>query len=80
MPLALLPVLAQFLFWLLEKIVGQFTQDEESRRIFLELAQVMRKAGIEGVRSRFEAESQIDLINAEWDRREKGNQDARKGN
>jgi len=67
-----MPWILQVAFWLLENFIGNNAQDTESRRIFLQLAKILREKGIRNVKSRFEAESQIDEANQEWDQRENG--------
>ena len=65
------PFILQLALWVLETFFLNDKQDKESRALFLELAQKLRDKGIKGVRSRFEAEAQIDEGNTEWNRREK---------
>lgn len=65
--------LGKIAFWLLETFVAKKNQEAESRKIFLQLAQVLRTAGVKGVRSRYEAEGQIGDGESEWDEREKPN-------
>lgn len=70
MLLSLMPVIVQIAFWVLEKFVVGQGQATESRRIFLELAQILRANGVKGARSRFESEEQIQSGDDEWTRRE----------
>jgi hypothetical protein len=56
---------------MLENYLTNNAQDVESRDLFLNLASMLRAKGIQGVRSRFESESQIGAGDAEWNNREK---------
>lgn len=65
-----LPLLIQLAFWFMERFVAANSQDAESRRIFLELANLLRQKGIRNVKSRFEAESQVQAGESVWNDRE----------
>lgn len=58
-------------FGLIELWAQKKQVDAESRKLFLELAKVLREHGIASAQSRFEAESQIDAGNKAWDDEEK---------
>lgn len=69
--LSLMPVIVKVAFWILETFFLNSAQDKESRRIFLDLAERLRSAGIKNVKSRFESEAQIEAGDKVWSEREK---------
>lgn len=69
---AILSIGAPVALWLLETFVKNKGQDEESRKIFIDLAAKLRALGVKNAKSRFEsAQQQTEAGNAEWDQREK---------
>jgi hypothetical protein len=65
-----LPILAQFAFWVLEYFVSQHNNDQESQVLFINMAEQLRKIGITNVKSRYEAESQLDENDKAWNEKE----------
>lgn len=71
----ILTVLVPIALWLIDQFISVKAQDAESRSLLIKLAQILRAAGVERAKSRFEAaEDQLEAGNAEWDKREKEKQ------
>ena len=73
--IAALPVLVKLAFLVIDAFLVKFGQNSESREIMLKLAEALRRKGIAGVKSRFEAESQVQAGNDAWAEREKNEKD-----
>lgn len=67
---AIMSVAVPLALWILDRFFLSKAQDDESRKLLIRLAQIVRSMGITRASSRFEAaEDQIDAGNAEWDKR-----------
>lgn len=66
---AFIPLIVSIAFKTLEYFANKRGTNENSRRIFRELAEDLRKLGIASVKSRYEAEAQIGEIEKEWEKR-----------
>lgn len=67
--IAALPALIKIVFMVLEYLAHRKGVSEESRRIFMKLAEDFRRLGIADVRSRYEAEAQLKSNDEEWEKR-----------
>lgn len=72
MPFAMLiPIIIKIIFMILEFLAQKKIVSEESKRIFINMAEELRKLGIANVKSRYEAEAQLDANDKAWDEIEK---------
>jgi hypothetical protein len=67
---ALLPLVAQIAMMLLNLYVKNKELKEQDKKIFIQVAETLRRLGAVNVKSRYEAESQIDKIDQAWKDRE----------
>lgn len=65
------PVVIRLALSVIEYFAERKNISKEERRVFVRLAEILRKQGLENVRSRFEAEDQIKEGNKMWDERGK---------
>lgn len=70
MLLTLTPLIAKLGMMLLEYFASQKVLSDESKVIFIKMAEELRKMGAINIKSRYEAERQIDSNDAEWTKRE----------
>jgi hypothetical protein len=75
MPIALIPVIIKIIFMILEFLAQKKIVSEESKRIFINMAEELRKLGIANVKSRYEAEAQLDANDKAWANIEEGIKD-----
>lgn len=61
-----IPAIVQVIFMILEFLTQKKVVSEESKRIFINMAEELRKMGIKDVRSRYEAEKQLDSNDQAW--------------
>lgn len=71
MPLLIpfLPLIAKLGYSALEWAIHKKGVDAETKKWLINTAEQLRKKGLADVKSRYEAESQIDEIKAEWEKR-----------
>lgn len=70
MPAVLLPLIAQVGMWLINYFISRKIVSDESKKIFIQVAEELRVLGAVNVKSRFEAEVQLDSNDKEWTNRE----------
>jgi hypothetical protein len=66
---AAIPALIKIAFLVLEYLAHRKGVTDESKRIFIKLAEDLRRLGLADVRSRYEAEEQLKSNDAEWEKR-----------
>jgi hypothetical protein len=69
----LAPLIIKGLFMLIEFLAKKNIVSDESKRVFIQMAEELRKIGIANVRSRYEAELQIEAGSSVWDKEESKN-------
>lgn len=70
MNVALIPVVVKILFMVIEYFASRKIVDQQSKKVFIQMAEELRKIGIANVKSRYEAEDQIQAGDDEWTSRE----------
>jgi hypothetical protein len=64
-----LPLIAKLGLFFIEYFLTNKVVGEESKKVFIKMAEELRKLGAKNAKSRYETESQIDEINQEWDKK-----------
>lgn len=67
---ALLPLLAKIGLLLIEAFLKNKDLTSENKKIFIQVAETLRRLGATNVKSRYEAENQIDKIDQAWKNKE----------
>lgn len=65
----MIAALIKIVFMILEYLAHRKNVSNESKRIFMKLAEDFRRLGIAEVRSRYEAEAQLKSNDEEWEKR-----------
>lgn len=76
--LAFAPIVAKLGMFLLDNYINKKGADAEGKALAGSLAEYLRSKGLTEVKSRWEAESQIDAGNAAWEAREKAKAETQK--
>ena len=65
-----LPLIAKLGLFLLEQFLTNKAVDEESKRVFIRMAEELRKLGVKYAITTFESEAQIAKIDEAWKKEE----------